>query len=66
MSQNVPKMGYNPGVEKMVKMGQKWSKMRCKIQKLILYLRMIITLFFSKLFPANETIADKISTGQEK
>ena len=47
-------------------MGQKWSKMRCKIEKLILYYRMIITLIFSKNFAANETIADKISIDQEK
>ena len=53
----------------MVKNGQKWPKMACKIRKLfflLLHYIMIITLYFSKMFGANETIADNILIGQEK
>ena len=43
--------------------------MACKVRKLYFFnftFRMIKTLYFSKMFGANETIADNILTGQEK
>ena len=70
MSTNVSKMRQNLGVEKyynkMVKYGQKWHVEVENYFFWLLHYRMIMTLFSSFFFTANETIADKILIGQRK